>query len=290
VRVLLIASDTSVGQALEQHLSRWARHELECVSVAASRWKNERQAKKAVRRARADILVDARLQGAVDSGERLFDLDVERCHWMAKACERNNTIYLLLSSARVFSGEQERPYKEQDSADSEETVGGLLQVGENAVRERCERHLILRLGPVFSHRGRNRMTELLQLLASGGPLSLDNHLRGCPVPAEDAARVVAGMLDQLGTGAEAWGNFHYCSSDATNCYEFAEVLLASASQFLEFGPEGVVLEERPADYTLSRRLDCNRLRNTFAIKQVPWRGFIADAVKAYFQQRKATET
>jgi dTDP-4-dehydrorhamnose reductase len=289
VRVLLLGSDTPLGQALELHLSRWGRHELECFSQAASRWKSERQAKKVLRRARADILVDARIQGVVDSDEPLFDLDVERCHWLGKACERSGTIYLMLSSARVFSGEQERPYKESDDADSEEAVGRLLLVGETAVRERCQRHVILRLGPVFSHRGRNRMTDLLQRLESGGSLALDSHLRGCPVPADDAARVVAGMLDQLGTGAEAWGNFHYCSSDATNCYEFAEVLLASASQFLAFGDQGVILEERPADYTLSRRLDCNRLRNTFAIKQVPWRGFVADSVKAYFQQRKAAE-
>lgn len=273
-----------MGEALEGQLLRWGRHELETISFAASRWKSERHAKKAVRRSRPGIVVDVRIQGAVDSGERLFDLDVERCHWLAKAAQRAGAAYLLLSSARIFAGEQERPYGEDDVADSEETVGRMLQRCEDLVRERCERHLVLRLGPVFSHRGRNALTRMLAQLTDGGELVLDTHLRGCPVPAIDAARVVSGMLDQLDAGAEAWGNFHYCSSDATNCYEFAEVLLASASQFLEFGPGDVSLAEREADYTLSRRLDCNRLRNTFAIKQVPWRGYIADAVKLYFEQ------
>ncbi|WP_157976638.1 sugar nucleotide-binding protein [Parahaliea mediterranea] len=290
MRVLLIGSDTSLGYALEQQLSRAGRHELESIGFAASRWRSERHAKKAVRRSRPDVVVDARLQGAVDSGEQLFDLDVERCHWLAKACQRNGAIYLMLSSARVFAGEQERPYTEQDVPDSGETIGKMLQRGEELIAQTCERHLLLRLGPVFSHRGRNVMTHMLGQLMQGGTLTLDNSLRGCPVPSQDAARVVAGVLDQLSAGASSWGAFHYASSDATHCYEFAEVLLAAASQFSEFGPQAVTLREQEAGHTLSRRLDCNRLRNTFAIKQVPWRGFVADAVKHYFDHLKSTET
>lgn len=265
------------------------RHEFESIGFAASRWRSERHAKKAVRRARPDIVVDARLQGAVDSGEQLFDLDIERSHWLAKACQRNGAIYLLLSCSRVFAGEQERPYTEQDVPDSAETIGRMLQRAEELATQGCERSLILRLGPVFAHRGRNVLTHMLAQLMQGGTLTLDNSLRGCPVASSDAARVVSGVLDQLSAGAESWGVFHYGSSDATNCYEFAEVLLASASQFSEFGPEAVTLQEQEAGYTLSRRLDCNRLRNTFAIKQVPWRGFIADAVKLYFDNLQTAE-
>lgn len=283
MRVLLIGSDTFLGVALEQHLSRWGRHECESISLAASRWKSDRHAKKVVRRVRPDVVVDLRIQAAVDSGEQLFDLDVERCYWLAKGCTRTGSIYFPVSSARVFSGEQERPYTEEDTGDSEDTLGGMLQRAEELARTGCERHVILRLGPVFSHRGRNALTSMLDRLTLGGSLSLDTGLRGCPVSSEDAARVVAGMLDQLSAGAEVWGNFHYCSADLTHCYEFAEVLLAAVSQFLEFGPEGITLQEREAEYRLSRRLDCNRLRNSFAIKQVPWRGYIADDVKRYFE-------
>lgn len=289
MRVLLIGSDTSLGLALEHHLSRWGRHEFDSVTFSASRWKSERHAKKVIRRSRPDLIVDARIQGAVDSGEPLFDLDIERCHWLAKACQRNGAMYFLLSSSRIFAGLQERPYGEADTADSEDSVGRMLQRSEQLVRATCERHVVLRLGPVFSHRGRNVLTQLLGQLMQGGTLTLENSLRGCPVASVDGARVVAGMLDQLSTAADSWGTYHYCSADTTNCYEFAEVLLASASQFSEFGPGAVTLQEEAATQALTRRLDCNRLRNTFAIKQVPWRGFIADAVKMYFDQQQNPE-
>jgi len=283
VRVLLIGVDSSLGAALQAQLMRWGRHDIETSTLTGGRWKSERQAKKAVRRAKPEMIVDLRMVAAADGGELIHDHDVERCHWLAKACQRNDIGYLLASSARVFSGAQERAYRELDEADNTETVGQLLRQAEDSVRDVCKHHLILRLGPIFAPRGINVLTHMLGRLRQGGDLVLDNHLRGCPVEASDAARVISALLDQFSTGADSWGTFHYSSTDATNCYEFAEVLLASASQFSEFGPAVVTLEASTAELAqLDRSLDCGLIRNHFAIKQVPWRGFVADAVKTYF--------
>ena len=78
------------------------------------------------------------------------------------------------------------------------------------------------------------------------------------------------MLDQFSTGAQAWVIYHYCSTDSTNCFEFAEVLLASASQFSELSNGAVELArpEQPPE-PLNYALDCSKLRHTFAIKQTP---------------------
>ncbi|HEY7775381.1 MAG TPA: sugar nucleotide-binding protein, partial [Kineobactrum sp.] len=176
-------------------------------------------------------------------------------------------------------------YREDDVPDNPETVGRLLVRAEELVRSTCPRHLVLRLGPVFSALGVNVLSHMLEQLMAGGQLVLNNQQRGCPVESVDAARVVAGIIDQLSAGAEAWGTYHYCSPDATNCYEFAEVLFACASQFSEFSADAVQLSAAEDPRILSRSLHCGQIRNTFAIKQVPWRGFVADAVRDYFYQR-----
>lgn len=283
MRLLIIGVDSCLGTALQGQLLRWGRHELETVSLAASRWKSERQAKKAVRRASPDMIVDLRVIASADGGEQVHELDLERCHWLAKACQRSAIDYFFVSSARIFSGLRDRPYREIDEPDNTETVGRLLYQAEHLVRDTCEHSIILRLGPVFSPRGVNVLTHMLGRLREGGELILGNALRGSPVEASDAARVVAAMLDQFSAGAENWGTFHYCSSDPTNCYEFAEVLLASASQFSEFGPAAVQLRVEQAEpQQRNRSMDCSQIRNHFAIKQVAWRGFVADAVKQYF--------
>lgn len=288
MNVLILGADTPLGQSLGKRLERLGRHHTVTMTRAACRWKSERQAKKAVARAKCDALVDLRIATAADEAEPLQELDIKRCHWVAKACQRGGIIYLHVSSSRVFSGQLDRPYSEEDQPDNETGAGTMLVAAERHVQEGCDRHLILRLGPVFSATGTNLITQMLgQLGKQGGSLVMDNNLRGCPVAADDGARVIAGLLDQLGTGVEAFGLYHYCSSDTATYYEFAEALLASASQFSEFSADAVQLERQPEGLApLNRALNCSKIRNTFAIKQAAWRGAIADVVKQYYAQQK----
>ena len=286
MRVLILGSDTPLGKALVELQSFLGRHELLPLSSAACRWKSERQAKKSVVRAKCDIVLDVRIEAAGDGGFQIQELDLKRCHWVAKACQRTNTAYLYVSSSRVFSGRLDRPYDEEDATDNEETIGQLLASAEQVVRQGCERHLVLRLGPIFSPEGTNLITQMLGPMREGDSLILDNNLRGCPVAADDGARVISGLLDQLGTGLESWGVYHYGSSDTATYYEFAEAVLASASQFFEFSSSAVQLEREPEGLTpLNRALDCDKLRNTFAIRQVSWRSAIGDMVKHYYEKQ-----
>lgn len=286
MKVLVLGTDSPLGQALAEYLQKLARHECVLMSRAACRWKSERQAKKVVARAKCDIVVDVRIEAAGDGGDQIQELDLKRCHWVAKACQRSKIPYLYISSSRVFSGQLERPYTEEDFPDNEETIGQLLANAEQLVRDSCERHLILRLGPIFSYEGTNLITQMLGPMLQGGSLVLDNNLRGCPVAAADGARVVSAVLDQLSAGVEPWGIFHYGSSDTATYYEFAEAMLAAASQFSEFGSSAVQLEREPDGLApLNRTLDCSKIRSTFAIKQVPWRSAIADIVKQYYSRQ-----
>jgi dTDP-4-dehydrorhamnose reductase len=286
MRVLILGSDTPLGKALIELQALLGRHELLPLSSSACRWKSERQAKKSVVRAKCDIVLDVRIEAAGDGGFQIQELDLKRCHWVAKACQRTNTAYLYVSSSRVFSGRLDRPYDEEDATDNEETIGQLLASAEQVVRQGCERHLVLRLGPIFSPEGTNLITQMLGPMREGDSLILDNNLRGCPVAADDGARVISGLLDQLGTGLESWGVYHYGSSDTATYYEFAEAVLASASQFFEFSPSAVQLEREPEGLTpLNRALDSDKLRNTFAIRQVSWRSAIGDMVKHYYEKQ-----
>ena len=290
MRVLLLGVDCALGQALQSHLLRWGRHEVEALSFTASRWKSERQAKKAVRRAEPDAILDLRFHAANDAGAQLRDHDSDRSHWLAKACSRGDIIYFFVSSDRVFSGWQERLYREVDEPDAADEAGTLLRDAESSIRQACDSHLVLRLGQVFSHHGANALTQFLAHFAEGGDIALPGARIGCPVESGEAARVMAGMLDQVSAGAENWGNFHYCSSDPTNCYEFAEVVLAAASQYWGYDAESVRLALAPEEAPVIHRvLDCSRLRNHFAIKQVPWRGFVSAAVRAHYDIARQQE-
>ena len=110
MRVLILGSDTPLGVALIRRQALSGRHELVSMSCSACRWKSERQAKKSIVRAKSDVVVDLRIDFAGDGGPQIQELDLQRCHWVAKACHRTDATYLYVSSSTVFSGELERPY------------------------------------------------------------------------------------------------------------------------------------------------------------------------------------
>ncbi|KGE02957.1 sugar nucleotide-binding protein [Pseudohaliea rubra] len=280
--VLIIAADSATGAALRAVLARWGRHEVVPITVAASRWKSERQAKKAVRRAAPACVLDLRFTHLLASGDPVQELDCARAHWLAKACERAGAEYLLLSSACVFSGSLPHPYREQETPDAAEPPGSLLAAVEAQVFAACSRAAVLRTGPVIASAGPGLLDDVLRALLAGETRVLDDRDSFCPVPSADLGRVIAGMLDQMAAGAEPRGVFHYASPDRTTLYGFAEAVIAAASQFVAVA-DGAIARE-PAEAGEGGRnwaLDCRDLRDTFAIKQVPWRGVIGDAVRAY---------
>jgi dTDP-4-dehydrorhamnose reductase len=287
VRILILGADTILGETVHDFFLSQDRHTVESLPLESCRWKSERQAKKALRRGSCELVVDARNLGSQGRNVSIQDLDINRTQWLARASHRSGTGYLYISSAEVFSGSVERLYTEDDYPDSQELLGEMLLHCETAVRDNCEKYLILRLGSIFSHRTGNTLTHMLGELSKGEILLLGNDQRGSPVAAEDAARVVSAVVDQLSTEAGVWGIYHYCSSEETNCYEFAETAMAIATQYSELGSGSVELRklgEIPP--IINRVLDCSKIRNTFAIKQAPWRSAIGDAVKRYYHERQ----
>ena len=100
MRVLLLGSDSPLGRALNSFLAETGRHEVTGVSWSATRWKSERQAKKAIRRANPELVVDTRMEAVADGGQEIGELDIKRSHWVAKCCHRDNAVHFFVSSAR----------------------------------------------------------------------------------------------------------------------------------------------------------------------------------------------
>lgn len=287
MRVLIIGVDTPIGRGLKEFFTVRER-DFVGLPKADCRWKSERQAKKVLRRSACDMAIDCRVQAAADGGIKVHDIDVDRTRWLASASRGLKAPYMHLSCARVFSGSAQRPYRETDHPDGHSSIAELLVEAEQAVRDHCDEHIILRLGPVFAPFGINITTHFLSQLDRGEVLSLGREYQGCPIPVEDATRVISGIIDQLSCGMRPWGVYHYCSADVTNCFEFAEVLLAAASQYRDLDAAQVQELTEPEQPRL-RELDCNHIRNTFAIKQQPWRANVAAHVRQYFASKEAEE-
>ena len=305
--VLLVGSDNPLGAALRGVLAQWGRHRAAGLSVAGSRWRSERQAKKAVRKGRPDAVVDCRLAWQIAAGDVPTAADIERGHWLAKACERSGMRYILLSCDQVFSGLTGRRLRESDPADASAAPGMQMLELESRVAQAAPSALVLRTGPLFAGVGRNLLTQTLERMdlaatrppEPGRAAEFDNRDVFCPVCSVDAARVIAAILDQLSVGARARGIYHYGSCDRATAYDFAEAARGAVA-----GANGRAARlNSPKTDGLSppktelaavspkaeiRVLDCSRLRNTFAVKQVSWRHFVNKVVQQYYRAAQSS--
>ncbi|MFA7554723.1 MAG: sugar nucleotide-binding protein [Spongiibacteraceae bacterium] len=209
---------------------------------------------------------------------------------LAQACEQSSTPLIQLSSSRVFDGTSGR-HKETDVAAPGSALGEALFNAEELLRASCNRHIILRTGPLFSSMGDNLLTDLIAKFKGGESLRLSNKGKSCPMHAKDLARVISAIIDQLSCGCEAWGTYHYSSTEPISSFQFAETVLAVASQYIGSDKDDMALELVDGDGGdwACPLLNCEKILNTFGIQQLSWRSFIVPAVQEIFAQEKTTK-
>jgi len=285
VRILVLGLDAPLGFSLRAFAAPLMRHEIIGVDMDATRWRRERQVKKLVRRESVDLILDARLVTQIDGVDPVGQRDVERTQWLAGLAARDQIAYLFLSSARVFSGTLTRPYRETDQPDATDPVGRTLIEVEQLLSGALDEIFILRLGLMFGGRRPNPLARALDALARGDRLKVSEHARGSPVHVAEVARVIHGIIDQIGAGAPKKGLYHYSGIGEVNAYSFMETVLANASQYEPFkdARELVELTTDDASGVSSLSLDCAEIRHQFGIQQLSWREFVPRAVQRYIE-------
>ena len=283
MRILVLGLDSPLGFSLRSFAAPLMRHEIIGVDMDATRWRRERQVKKLIRRQSIDLILDARLVTQIDGVDPVGQPDLERTRWLSALAAKDRVGYLFLSSARVFSGTLTRPYRETDQPDAQDPVGKTLIEIENLLQSALDEVFILRLGLMFGGRRPNPLARALDALSRGDRLKVSEHVRGSPVHVAEVARVIHGILDQIGAGAPRSGLYHYSGIGEVNAYSFMETVLANASQYAPFenARELMELTHDGSDRISSLSLDCAQIRHQFGIQQLGWREFVPRAVRRY---------
>lgn len=185
---------------------------------------------------------------------------------LAEHARQHAMVLVQLTTAYVFDGRKQSAYITSNPGQPFSQLGTWQWECEQAVRTLLPRHLILRTGWSLG-RFIRKMRELGQEQST---LSLSSRHRGQPVAVHDLARVVTAMILQVDCGAELWGTYQYAGAEEISHYDLGLALLKLAKlpqdlRVLDEVPDWAALEPENAI------LGCTKIRNTFGIKQLPWR-------------------
>lgn len=206
---------------------------------------------------------------------------------LAQVCCALNIPLLQLSSNAVFAGQDPHIFKEEDEPYPGTAIGQQVLAVENAIKSSCPRHMILRVGWLFSSQGHDDVSRLLELAQTEPVLYLSDAKVLCPTSACDIASVLMAMVHQA-RYADLWGIYHYCSAEKTNLYKFAEVVVAEARQYEDLPLREIQVDashEMNAQFSESSpRLSTKKILYTFGIKPKPWRQALSRILKKRYSK------
>lgn len=193
---------------------------------------------------------------------------------LAEYARDRNMALLQLSSCYVFDGRKQSAYIASNPGQPCNELGSWQWECEQAVRTLLPRHIILRTGWSLG-----RFIRKVQSVAAGyDVIKLPGKCHGQPVTVSDLARVITAIVQQIDCGAEVWGTYQYAGAEDISLYE-----LGLAITGLSGIPGGIrVVDEMPAWATLepaNATMICTKIRNTFGVKQLPWRSGLAEELE-----------
>jgi len=219
------------------------------------------------------IIINTAAYTAVDKAEQekesALKINFDGAKNLAQICHEKNILLIHLSTDYVFSGEKNIPYLEEDIANPINYYGESKWLGEEAIRQHCEKHIILRVSGVFSEYGNNFFKTILHLAQTKNDISVVTDQMTCPTHANDIATTILTIAQH----PIALGTYHYCSGNPTSWFEFATQIIAEIREkHIPIRLEKInrILSK---DYpTLAKRplysiLDCQKIKSDYGIIQ-----------------------
>jgi dTDP-4-dehydrorhamnose reductase len=244
---------------------------------------------------RPDLVINAAAYTAVDKAESEPEIakatNAIAPGILAKESQKMGLPLIHISTDYVFDGSQSRPYLDTDTTNPLGVYGQSKLAGEQAIRESCNLHIILRTAWVYGVGGKgNFVKTMLKLFAEREELRVVADQVGSPTWTGDLASAIAQLLPQL--SQEIAGTYHYTNSGVASWYDFAVAIFEEAKQ-LGF-PLKVqrIIPITTADYpTPARRpaysvLYCGKIAAVLGTHPPHWRQALRQMLAEYKRERQ----
>jgi dTDP-4-dehydrorhamnose reductase len=198
---------------------------------------------------------------------------------LAQACARRSCRLVHVSTDYVFSGDADRPYREEERPEPRSEYGRSKLEGERRVLAASASNLVVRTSWVFG-RGRNFLAAILAQAharrggQAGGPLRVVDDQRGRPTWAVDLASGIRGLVDRSASGL-----YHLAGSGVATWWEVARLCLDEAG-YADLAVARIRTAELdlPAPRPAWSVLDCSKAE-ALGVQMRDWR----EAVRAYLR-------
>ena len=199
---------------------------------------------------------------------------------VAAAAHRAGARLIALSTDYVFDGLSERPYHEFDKTGPLTVYGASKVAGEEAVRNHCPGHTIVRTAWLYGEGGPSFVHTMRKLGAeTGAPLKVVDDQRGNPTSAEALSALLVQLVDKPVPGV-VHGS---CEGEAT-WYEFACEIFRRCALKRDIQPCSSAEFPRPAPRPANSRLEKSVVAMAGLVPLPHWRDALEDFIASEKQR------
>jgi dTDP-4-dehydrorhamnose reductase len=241
-----------------------------------------------------ELVLNASAYTAVDRAEserdRAFAVNAEGPQALAAWCTQHGAALVHVSTDYVFDGTKRAPYVETDATAPLGAYGESKLAGEEAVRNACAQHVILRTSWVFSAHGQNFLKTMLRLAAERDELRVVADQHGRPTAASDLADAMLLVASRIRARTASFGTYHFAGSGETTWHGFAQAIVDE--QAAVTGKKPRVTPIATHEYPTPARRPANSVLATSAFELAygkaprPWRDGAHEAIGELLTARR----
>lgn len=231
MKILLAGSSGQLAQELQPILlSSGEVIAVDRTSLDLSKAESIRQAMAEIQ---PDLVVNAGAYTAVDKAESEPEL-AQAVNGIApgifaEECEKQRSTLIHISTDYVFEGSQGSPYLETDSTNPLGTYGKSKLMGEEAIRQAGNRHIIIRTAWVYGNGGKgNFVKTMLRLGKEREEIRVVADQVGSPTWTGDLAAAISQIIPRI--QPEIFGTYQYTNSGVCSWYDLAIAIFEEAEK------------------------------------------------------------
>jgi dTDP-4-dehydrorhamnose reductase len=286
-RVLLLGANGQLGFLLSNALQ--ALGEVKALKRSEADFSNTYALRETllpvIQQFQPHVIVNAAAYTAVDNAQTeqtiALQINAQSVGILAELAQSMNAVLLHYSTDYVFDGSGNTPWVENDRTNPLSVYGQTKWLGECAVQQYCQRHLILRTSWVVGVYGNNFLKTILRLASERDSLRIVVDQIGAPTSSELLAKVTLDTLRTMlpaGHDDARFGIYHVAPSGETSWHAYAQYVIDGAvkrgrdlkckSDSVEPIPTSAY--PLPAPRPANSRLNTEKIRASFGIELPKW--------------------
>ena len=281
MKLLVTGCRGMLGHDLVPRL-RESDFDLQCVDIAEMDITKKDLVLDRVGSVRPALVINCAAYTAVDKAESerdmAFAVNRDGPGYLADACKKLGIPLVHISTDYVFDGESSKPYREDDPANPIGVYAQSKWEGEEEVRRRLHRHIIVRTSWLFGFHGNNFVKTILRLAGERDQLRVVSDQKGCPTWTGHLAQALTQIADRIRGNVRdtPWGTYHYCGKGVTTWFDFAVDIVEEARRYRELRVSEIVPipttdYPTPAKRPTNSALECSKIKRVLGIEQGRWK-------------------